>query len=471
MPEVVLLHVPALPRQERGVRVLPHLVQVVVERLAAHHRQVEVVPPGGQARPGPEHPAPCHLPDGGEEVVPIAAERQLDRVAPVELVGSGAEHHRLQRRPLRLGVPVQLVLVELFRPALWRLGQPEQVLPLPRVRNPVGRQQHRMVRQTERAGHGGGQASVIVGHGARGQHGEGVHAGVRREAGDGRGVDATTEHQSHLGVGGEAFPHGLAEQLAVAPHVLLFRSAPLGLGLRQRPVAALVYPPGRQVDLKDRGGRHVLDPFEPGQRRIVGEYRRRAHRRLGQGTLPVQPAGAGRMLEQRLDLRAEHHQAVAYGVEQRLDAEPVAGENQPATPPVVDGDAEHAAHLVEEVEVVPQVERKQHLAVRAAAQRPGRQARRELTVVVDLPVAHQGNRAVGADERLAPAVRVDQCQPGERQADLAGRARAEHLLVVGSAVGERERHPTEDVVRPGRERLTVQSGQTRDSAHWHLPAR
>ncbi len=462
-PEVVLLHVPELPAEIRAVDVVHRAGRVGMHGVVGEQRQLGALPPHGDRVGGAERAAPGQVAEVGEEVVPGAAAGQVDAVAAAELVGAGAEQDRLQLGALGAGVAVHLALVELLGPAQRGLHQPQQPAPLVGAGHPVGAEGDEVVGQAEGTGGLLGVPGVPVDEGGAGQRGEGVHAGVRGQGGDGRGVQAAAEEDADLGVGHQALGDGGLQQVGQRVD-----EVPLGVVGRvgrfgQPPVAVLADAAVAQADVQQGARGHVLDAREPGRGGAVGHDGRRVQALVGQGAGPVQFARALGVLEEGLDLGAEEDRAALGAVEERLDAEAVAGQDQPLLAQVDDGDAEHAADVVEEVQAVLEVEVQQHLAVGLAAElRGAAQALAQLAVVVDLAVAGEDHLPVVADERLASALGVDQGEPGEGHAGLSG---VVELHVVGPAGPQGARHVAQNPVGAAVQKRSVGVGESRDSAH------
>src|SRR5205085_4831690 len=110
--------------------------------------------------------------------------------------------------------------------------------------------------------------------------------------------------------------------------------------------------------------------------------------------VPVDRARDPRMPQQRLDLRREHELPAALPVIERLLAEPVARDEEPAPARVPDGEREHAGERLDAALAVLLEEMHDRLGV---APRPESMAARfepgaELAVVVDLPVEDEPER-------------------------------------------------------------------------------
>ena len=117
--------------------------------------------------------------------------------------------------------------------------------------------------------------------------------------------------------------------------------------------------------------------------------------------------------EDGLDLGAEDQAVVADGPVERLDAEPVAREQQPPARGVPDGEREHAAEAVHAV-VAPllvRVDDRLGVAARVIAMARRFELRAQVRVVVDLAVEDDLDRAVLVAERLRSRREIDDAQP------------------------------------------------------------
>jgi hypothetical protein len=169
--------------------------------------------------------------------------------------------------------------------------------------------------------------------------------------------------------------------------------------------------------------------------------------------------------DQRSGFRGEADAARVERVVERLDAERVAGQHQPAPPRVPQGEREHPAQALHEGRGRLLVEVEQDLAVAAGAQpmTAATQPRRLFRCVVDVAVAHGPQAAILVGQRLATAGLVDQ-----RQAPVAEAQPAVEVepAAVGPAVGEARGHRPDGatVGRPA-----VEAPFTRDPAHVATP--
>ncbi len=125
-----------------------------------------------------------------------------------------------------------------------------------------------------------------------------------------------------------------------------------------------------------------MDLFEDGERRVDVEV----------AEVAVHPRRVERLghaqRQQRLHLRAEEEPPLMLGPEQRLDAEPVAGDDQFALLRVPQRQGEHAPETVDEGLAVLGVGVEDHLAVAAGAEAVAQlgELLLQLAVVVDLTV-------------------------------------------------------------------------------------
>ena len=175
------------------------------------------------------------------------------------------------------------------------------------------------------------------------------------------------------------------------------------------------------------GGRHVLHlPVLPDLKRAArpdprpGAGRELAHALDGAALLgdPViehgrdqrarlDPQFGAEGRDDRLELGGEDDAVAALGVEERLDAERVAGEHQLAGRRVGDREREHAAEPVERGGPPVPPALKHHLGVRGGdeGRARGLQLRPQLLVVVELAVVEQ--RQVALAQRLVGRGRTD----------------------------------------------------------------
>src|SRR5215211_139519 len=140
---------------------------------------------------------------------------------------------------------------------------------------------------------------------------------------------------------------------------------------------------------------------------------------------------------ERLQLGAEREPAAGVlAVEERLDPEAVAGQQQPPSAPVPQGEREHAAQALDEGVAVLFVEVNQHLGVTAGSEVVAAplELHAQLGVVVDLPVLDDLEATVLVSDRLMAALDVDDRESSRRQPDRSGK---QLTLVVRAAVHQR----------------------------------
>ena len=181
-----------------------------------------------------------------------------------------------------------------------------------------------------------------------GGEGQQVRVVALGQRGDGGGVDAAGEEGTDGDVGAHVLGHGILEGLGDAlVHGLL---AALGdgadgeLGLEE--ALLLEGAAGGQG-----GGAAGFEAADAGVQRFGLRDVLQVHV-MDEGALVqilVVDAELGGHLEDGLLLRGERGAAVGGGVVQRLDAEGVAGEEQRLLHRVPDGDAEHAAQMLDHV--------------------------------------------------------------------------------------------------------------------------
>ncbi len=356
-----------------------------------------------------------------EDVAPVAAE---DLVAAVARERHGhvlAGHARDEQRGHARGIGERLV------------EEPGQ-----RVERQlrVGLQTCRVVHgvQARRGALGDRQlVEGLLAEAHRAEH-ERVGAAAGHGVGDRARVDAAGEEAAERHVADELLAHRGVERLedlraARRSAQLVAGELPVALDA-QRAVLQDQHARGRQALHALPGG---LGPADPALDEVV-EQRARAQ-------APRQfPAG-----EQRLGLAPEPQPPGRARVVERLDADPVAREQQARVrgcAPVEHGDREHAHQALGEARAALLVEVRDALGVRARAEdvAAALELAAQLAVVVDLAVAEHGHVAGLVPERLGAARGVDHRQAPEAHAE--GRAQ-EVALVIRAAVGQRAGHVRE----------------------------
>ena len=173
---------------------------------------------------------------------------------------------------------------------------------------------------------------------------------------------------------------------------------------------------------------------------------------------------AGR--EQRRQRRREPQPAGRLGQVERLDAEPVPGQDHPAAVQLGDGEREHAHEVADAVDTPAVVGLADHLGVGGGEELVAVAAElvAELLVVVDAPVEHHGQPQLRIRHRLRPGRRqVDDREPPVGQCDPAVLPDA---VTVGAARPQHTRHPGD---RSQVGRGTVEPDLAGESAHGRRP--
>ena len=268
----------------------------------------------------------------------------------------------------------------------------------------------------------------------------------------GRGVDAAGQEDPHRDVRLDVLGDDPGEQLAEPLGRLL--GVAQSLGRDRRPVA--LDPRAAGLPHQRVGGRELENALERRLRRrdeLVGED-------IGEGRLVDLRRPE---LEQRLELGGEGQPAANGAVVERLDPEPVAGEEQPAAAAIPECEREHAGERADAGVAVSLQEVEHDLRVGGRDEGTVERAT-QLEVVVDLAVVaqHQGPKL----HRLA--ARRGQVQDREpRVAELRtfpdpGRRG------VRPAVGEASDHP---LGGPRGDLVPDHSGDAAHGGVWSRPAR
>src|SRR5690606_21441909 len=142
--------------------------------------------------------------------------------------------------------------------------------------------------------------------------------------------------------------------------------------------------------------------------------------------------------EQRLQLRGEGEPALLVGPVEGLDAEPVAGAEEPALGTIVEREGEHAVELRQRLRALPREEAQENLGVgmvggeALAALLEHLPERRS---VVDLAVENEDEAAVRRRHRLPPAGDVDDREPPHPEREKRVPV-APDALAVGAAMSD-----------------------------------
>jgi hypothetical protein len=170
--------------------------------------------------------------------------------------------------------------------------------------------------------------------------------------------------------------------------------------------------------------------------------------------------------EQRFQLGAEQQRAIVeQGVMQRLDGEPIPGEEQRVAVPIPQRKGEHSAEALDAVLAprLPRMDDDLGIALGAEHMAERHQLRNQLLVVVDLAVVDHDHRAVLVEQRLLAGRHVD-----DREAPVA-QAQAwldVDAAFVGSAMVLRLVHAMQD--RAVDLALAARVKDARDAAHAQL---
>jgi hypothetical protein len=286
-----------------------------------------------------------------------------------------------------------------------------------------------------------GQARVaeLALHVVREAHREGPNRFLqhgRHEGEEARGVDPAGKEETERHVAHEVAAHGIGQAAAQRKRSLPHAAGGGGGGRgRELPVAPL----------------HESLPDLPGERPSGQELAHAAE----EGRFAGDEAG-GEILRQHvavelglapggqdgLDLGGEDQLPLGHGVEERLDAEPVAGEQEALAGAVPDGEGEHPLQPLDAALAFLFVEMEDRLRVAAApvVVAEGLQSRAQRGVVVDLPVEDDPHRAVFVRHRLMAAGHVHDGQPPMGQARRAVEPAA---FAVGTTMAQDVAHPHE----------------------------
>jgi hypothetical protein len=209
-------------------------------------------------------------------------------------------------------------------------------------------------------------------------------------------------------------------------------------------------------------GRELMDALEDGPGR--GDVLQGQEEIQGAGLELAPDAGVD---DDGLELRAEDERPVAEErVVERLDAEPVSDDDEPAPGPVPDGRDEHPPQSLDEP-VPPFLVGMEHglgIGPRPEAVAAPLKLLPELGEVVDLAVVGRPKRHVLVREGLVAAGKVDDAQPPRPQ---PGSRLDVDALVVGAAVDDRPAHGRHELGRDGR--AVGARRDAADPAHYFVP--
>ena len=177
-----------------------------------------------------------------------------------------------------------------------------------------------------------------------------------------------------------------------------------------------------------------------------------------------------RVLEQGLELRGEHELAIRPRIEQRLLADPIAGQEQESPPLVPDREGEHAAKPPQASRPILLEGMDDDLGVAPGGEPVSvcLQLGAQLEEIVDLAVERHPDRAVLVAHRLPAAGQVDDAEPALAEADVALDVEP---LVVGAAMreaGARRSRTGCSTARPFRSRIPAMPHIDHPSRRIHL---
>ena len=162
------------------------------------------------------------------------------------------------------------------------------------------------------------------------------------------------------------------------------------------------------------GRRHFVDPFEEGLRSggiLEGE--------VALQCLLVQFLVKMRMVQETLDLRAEHQGAFHPGIIQRFDAKEVTGAEELLLFLVPDDEGKHAPQLVQQLFAVFFIAVEEHFRVGGGLEHMTclQKVLFDFPIIVDLPVEGEDFATVLVQNGLASAFQVDNGKPPKPQGD------------------------------------------------------
>src|SRR5881396_2603272 len=269
-------------------------------------------------------------------------------------------------------------------------------------------------------------------------------------------VDAAGEEQPERDIRHQVAANGGGQVLAQTRGTLREAGGRLVERGRQLPVAARPDPlPGRPRQRPPGEQR-----FDVAEERLRSGHRARGEELGNDRGVERRPAREGG--QNRLDLRREQELVPRERVVQRLDAEPIAREEQPPPGPIPEREGEHAIQALDAALAIVfvRVHDRLGVAARPVAVAPRLEARAQRGVVVDLAVVDDPDGLVLVGHGLVTARHVDDRQPAMAESD---RPVEQQALAVRPAMAEHVAHPFETrfvLGLPG-----VALDDSRDAAH------
>ena len=273
--------------------------------------------------------------------------------------------------------------------------------------------------------------------------------GARVEPAGEEHAERNVAHEADFGRVPQPFPEVLGQVAVVAALVRRGR-------VDRLPVA----PDGELAAVEDgiRGRRELVDLGEGGE--PGGDV---AEAQVEIERLFVELAGNCRIAEERLDLAPEGQPVLAEVVVDRLLAQAVAGEEEPALVPVPDGEGEHPAQPLGKLFAPLFVAVDQDLGVAVALEDValGDELPLEIEEVVDLAVEGDPDGPVLVGHRL----RAGRGEIDDRQAPVPESERAFDVdaATVRTAMRDHVGHAGEELAVGGMRRISIQ--EATDAAH------
>ena len=271
---------------------------------------------------------------------------------------------------------------------------------------------------------------------------------LRHHGADRRGVEAAAQADADRHVRDEPALHRSLERgtECLGARVAVLREARRPVrGLRQRTA----------LDDGERGRRHLAHTAKEGSVVVVEQPEPKVLVHL----LLVDLARKGLVLQDRLDLRREEHASTVTRVEERLDAEVIAREDElrGCAALVEDGESPHPVETAEAVGAPFRIRMQHDLGVRGGVERVagGLQLPAQLAEVVDLAVVDDLESPIVHRHRLVAVLEVDDAEtakPERRRAVLVV------AVVVRTPMAQRLGHRRE-------ERAVRRAPEPRDTAH------
>jgi hypothetical protein len=256
---------------------------------------------------------------------------------------------------------------------------------------------------------------------------------ARRERGDQRGIESTTEVGAHGNVGSQPESRGIGEQSQQRLTLDILGARAVRLRRERRlPVPGhrdVTVAPGQRVSR-----RKLAHVFERRARR-----QRRPERADVVEALRIELSRELRLREEGFDFRRKQQSLAAGRVEERTDADSIAREKQCTGTAIPDAERPLSVESGDGGRAFFFVKMEDDFGVRLGLKPVtfALEIRAKLDVVEDLSVERDPQRAVFVRHRLAAAGHVDDAQPRVRKS--GGRIRVQ-AAVIRTAMAERGNH-------------------------------